>query len=216
LDRSSALRLPDPEYSWLFSEDDFVDLSGFVAKRTPQDPISGYLWNQFSAAAQQDLTSVASTPDQQKVALVQALDSILKGVLIYETVRFAKVALSPETLALKSQDPHGADLIRLNRLLLEDAYPLEIAKTSVIEFAKRQLAMGCVPLPHAMRHGNKTVSWYRGPLVPGKNTTTEVSLPIRAADELIYYDDAYGMFDVSYAAAWELAACSLCKTRAFP
>jgi hypothetical protein len=61
--------------------------------------------------------------------LVQALDNILKRVLIYETVRFDGVALSPETLALKSQDPKGTDLIRLNRLLLEDAYPREIAKS---------------------------------------------------------------------------------------
>jgi hypothetical protein len=61
--------------------------------------------------------------------LVQALDNILKGVLIHETVRFAGVALSQETLALKSQNPKGTNLIRLNRLLLEDAYPLEIAKS---------------------------------------------------------------------------------------
>src|SRR4029453_19087372 len=73
--------------------------------------------------------SATSTPKKQKLALVQALDNILKGVLIYETVRFAGVALSPETLALRSQNPKGTDLIRLNRLLLEDAYPLEIAKS---------------------------------------------------------------------------------------
>src|SRR4029453_19256334 len=73
--------------------------------------------------------SATSTPKKQKLALVQALDNILKGVLIYETVRFAGVALSPETLALRSQNPKGKDLIRLNRLLLEDAYPLEIAKS---------------------------------------------------------------------------------------
>ena len=110
---------------------DFIDLSGFVAKlRTLQDPISGYLWNQFSASTQKVLRSVTSTPEQQKLALVQALNNILKGVLIYETARFARVTLSPETQALKSQNPHGTDLIRLNRLLLEDAYPLEIAKSN--------------------------------------------------------------------------------------
>ena len=113
--------------SSLFSVGDVIDLSGFVAKlRTPQDPISSYLWNQFSASTQEVLTSV---PEQQKSALVQALNNILKGVSIYETVRFAGVALSPQTLALKSQNPEGTDLIRLNRLLLEDAYPLEIAKS---------------------------------------------------------------------------------------
>ena len=115
--------------SSLFSVGDFIDLPAFVAKLRTQDPISKCLWNQFSASTQGVLTSATSTPEEQKLALVQALDNILKGVLIYETVRFAGVALSPETLALRSQNPRGKDLIRLNRLLLEDAYPLEIAKS---------------------------------------------------------------------------------------
>ena len=125
----------------LFSVDHFVDLSGFVAKlRTLQDPISGYLWNQFSASTQQVLTSVTSTPEQQKSALVQALNDILsKGVSIWENERFARVTLSPETLALKSQNPR--DLIRLNRLLLEDAYPLEIAKSPTLK--SPNLASSC-------------------------------------------------------------------------
>jgi hypothetical protein len=81
--------------------------------------------------------------------------------------------------------------------------------------ARRYLAMGCVPLPHAMRQGNKTVSWYRGPLVPGNNTTKDFSLPIRSADELVYYDDTYGMFDVSYAAAWELGRLLALQSKSF-
>ena len=114
--------------SSLFSVGDFIDLPAFVAKlRTQQDPISKYVWDQFSGSTQGVLTS--ATPEKQKLALVQALDNILKGVLIYETVRFAGVALSPETLALMSQNPKGRDLICLNRLLLEDAYPLEIEKS---------------------------------------------------------------------------------------
>ena len=120
---------PVEKCSSLFSVGDFIDLAAFVAKLRTQDPISNYLWNQFSASTREVLTSATSTPEEQKLALVQALDNILKGVLIYETVRFARVALSPETLALRSQNPKGKDLIRLNRLLLEDAYPLEIAKS---------------------------------------------------------------------------------------
>ena len=115
--------------SSLFSVGDFIDLPAFVAKlRTQQDPISKFLWNQFSGPTQEVLKSATSTPAEQKLALVQALDNILKGVLIYEPVRFAGVALSQETNELKSQNPIGKDLIRLNRLLLEDAYPLQIAK----------------------------------------------------------------------------------------
>ena len=75
--------------------------------------------------------------------------------------------------------------------------------------------MGCVPLPHAMRQGNKTVSWYRGPLVPGNNTSKEFSLPIRTADELVYYDETCGVFDVSYSAAWELGRLLALQSKSF-
>jgi hypothetical protein len=60
-----------------------------------------------------------------------------------------------------------------------------------------------VPLPHYLRQGDTTVSWYRGPLIVGEHTA-EITLPIRAADELLRYDPAIGVFDASYAAAWEL------------
>jgi hypothetical protein len=70
--------------------------------------------------------------------------------------------------------------------------------------AKRYLAAGCVPLPHLMRGGDTTVSWYRGPLAPGADTSAPASLPARAADALVRYDPAIGLFDISYAAAWEL------------
>ena len=99
-------------------------------------------------------------------------------------------------------------------LRLPDPQPTG-ADPSIMDVAKRYLATGCVPLPHAMRQGNKTVSWYRGPLVPGKNTTKEFPLPIRSADELVYYDDRYGMFDVSYAAAWELGRLLALQSKSF-
>lgn len=69
--------------------------------------------------------------------------------------------------------------------------------------ADQYLAMGHVPLPHALRQGGKTVSFYRGPLSPGLPTDA-LPLPTRAADGLLRYDVHTGMLDVSYAAAWEL------------
>jgi hypothetical protein len=69
--------------------------------------------------------------------------------------------------------------------------------------AEAFLASGFVPLPHLLRQSEKTVSWYHGPLIPGENDST-VELPALAADQLARYDPARGMFDVSYAAAWEL------------
>jgi hypothetical protein len=65
------------------------------------------------------------------------------------------------------------------------------------------LTMGSVALRHTLRDGSATVSWYRGPLIPWDNKAT-VDLPVRTSDELVRYLPAMGMFDTTYAAAWEL------------
>lgn len=69
--------------------------------------------------------------------------------------------------------------------------------------AEKYLSMACAPLPHFLRQGSKTASWYHGPLIPCENTSS-LQLPARAADELLRYNPSNGMFDVSYSAAWEL------------
>lgn len=77
------------------------------------------------------------------------------------------------------------------------------------------LASGFVPLRHRFRQGDRSVSWYHGPFVPhevtgatadtpGAAVKPGVSLPASAADKLLIFDQTSGMFDASYAAAWEL------------
>ncbi len=72
--------------------------------------------------------------------------------------------------------------------------------------ANHFLQQGYVPLPHHFRRGGKSVSWYRSPLLAGKpgKQITDDQFPVYTADELLRYDTTYGMFDASYAAAWEL------------
>ncbi|REJ50632.1 MAG: hypothetical protein DWQ58_14980 [Microcystis aeruginosa TA09] len=70
--------------------------------------------------------------------------------------------------------------------------------------AEKYLSMGYVPLPHFLRQGGKTFSWYHSPLITGNNPNNNITLPIRTADELIIYNPDNGIFDVSYSAAWEL------------
>jgi hypothetical protein len=80
--------------------------------------------------------------------------------------------------------------------------------------AERRLAQGYVPLPHWMRQGEQTVSWYHGPLIPVENPV-EPLLPARSADELARYDAGVGLFDVSYAAAWELGRLLALQSKQF-
>lgn len=74
--------------------------------------------------------------------------------------------------------------------------------------AKRFLESGFVPLAHRFRQGDSSVSWYHGPLLPAReaplSTKPSRFTTARAADELLLYNRNQGMFDVSYAAAWEL------------
>ena len=67
---------------------------------------------------------------------------------------------------------------------------------------------GYAALTHDFRDGGQTFSWYRGPLIPyllGLVVNDDQSNPVfRTADSLLRYDPASGLFDTSYAAAFEL------------
>lgn len=65
------------------------------------------------------------------------------------------------------------------------------------------IGMGYVALGEHLRFSGETVSWYRGPLTPFR-VSTGLRAPISCADAANRYDPQTGMFDVSYAAAWQL------------
>ena len=57
--------------------------------------------------------------------LAEDLNGLITGAMVYEAERFDGVSLRPETSQLLSQNPRGQEAIQvLNRLLLEDAFPL--------------------------------------------------------------------------------------------
>jgi hypothetical protein len=114
---------------FLSSVGDFTDLWGLVGKLvTHTDAVSLYLWERFSPKVQQVLANPKATVMRQQNILVSALNEILRGNSIFERSRFAEVKLSAETRDLIQQSPTEKNQILLNRLLLEDAYRLEIVK----------------------------------------------------------------------------------------
>ena len=99
---------------------------------------------------------------------------------------------------------------------------------------KQVLNMGYVPLNHELRSVdvpknvskkkeikpsdltvNKTVSWYRGPLIPYEIKENSIRLPISSPDKVTVYDPTMGMFDTSYAAAWSLGRLLALQNKAF-
>jgi|ERR1035441_1335862 hypothetical protein len=66
---------------------------------------------------------------ERRNILRKELNRILTRTLpIYEKGRFAGIKLRPQTYALLAQYPSGSQLVQLNRLLLEDAYPMELER----------------------------------------------------------------------------------------
>jgi len=116
--------------SWLLSIND-LNWSSLPSKlRDAQDPLSQYLREQFSPELQQHLKGYKNSkfPAQElRQDLVTELNRLLQGSSLFQWDRFSKVALRPETQRLLKQNLQGEGVIRLHRLLLEDAYPQEIA-----------------------------------------------------------------------------------------
>ena len=115
----------------LLSVDDVTDATGLIAKLKDISALSRYLRSQFSPNTETLLSNHnnSSPPEPQLLrAVVAELNRILLSESFYDPQRFALITLTQKTNWLANQNPHGKELIRLNRLLLEEAYPDEIAK----------------------------------------------------------------------------------------
>jgi thioredoxin-dependent peroxiredoxin len=120
-----------------FSVDEIKDLPGLINRwREQSDPASAFLWKSLTKSGQSWLIRYQPSAPSSKQAqgvVVQALKKIIRGPCIYKVKRFKGVSLRPETTDLIKQSPKGHSLVRLNRLLLEDAYPLELSRNQRID-----------------------------------------------------------------------------------
>ena len=118
----------------LLTAGDFLDISSFAFKlQSHIEPFFLFLWNQCTEQERKTIENAVAGTRQQETALVDALltrlNAILRSGSIYNPQLFEKVEISPESLALLTLNPQGEELVRLNRLLLEDTCPQEIKKS---------------------------------------------------------------------------------------
>jgi tetratricopeptide (TPR) repeat protein len=116
--------------SW-FTGKDFTNLPALVAQLRPgdkQDPLSKWLFQNLGKPTQ-DLITGKGNESRLRTALAADLNHLLETGTIYDTSRFSQVKLSDYLQQFLAQNPQGDTRIRLNRLLLESAYPDEIAKS---------------------------------------------------------------------------------------
>ncbi|HEX8845928.1 MAG TPA: hypothetical protein VF791_14845 [Pyrinomonadaceae bacterium] len=108
----------------LFKEDDLIDPTSLIDQlRNDTTPLSKYLFNEILGIIDSFVTD-----EQRPGLLISGLDRIINGPSLYDPSLFAGINLRPETQSLLTQALQGQDLMRLNRMLLEDAYPDRIKK----------------------------------------------------------------------------------------
>jgi tetratricopeptide (TPR) repeat protein len=115
--------------SW-FEPDHFTNVQGLAAKLragAQQDPVSKFVAGKLSPNTQ---SLLAGNDDKAlRKALAHDFNEILEGGLIYDAERFKNVKLPVLIQKATKESPLPNEVIRLNRRMLEEAYPGEIAKS---------------------------------------------------------------------------------------
>ncbi len=96
------------------------------------DPLSSWIWEQSDDATQTAFRKFSDS-EQARILLVEKFNELLTKANLFEQPRFASVVLRPATQHLLSEVrlkdlKTGIEVIRLNRMLLEDAYPSELSQ----------------------------------------------------------------------------------------
>jgi hypothetical protein len=89
----------------------------------------GKIQDRFSDSGIKELKMIVDASNIAAV-LVTNLNRIIQRPCIYEKKRFQDVELRDQTKSLLMQNPKNEDLVRLNWLLLKDAYP-EFARSAI-------------------------------------------------------------------------------------
>lgn len=114
-----------------FANSDFKDAKSLVEKLTTKaDPMSAFLASNLSDSTLQTLASFRegnASVTAARLALMQDLNSLILKTNFYAPDRFSGVTLQKATTQLLSPDAPPRSMPRLNRLLLADAYPKELA-----------------------------------------------------------------------------------------
>jgi len=117
-----------------FTVDSLINVK-LLAQRLQRssEKIDAYVKSALSSNTLNILLSGNGGLDETRKLVVDDLNALIQKGAIYDPKLFEKVTLSPETKALLSQKPTGDDQIRLNRLLLVDAFPHILAPHTWVE-----------------------------------------------------------------------------------
>ena len=126
--------LDEQDFASTFTEDALRDrdLPSLAEKlKKPNRVFDRWLARKLSPKTKEalkDYRGKGSDPDLLKQSLLQDLNKIIQSDSVFTKARFNGISLREKVEKLVSNYPPDKDLKRLNRMLIEDAYPKEIAK----------------------------------------------------------------------------------------
>jgi hypothetical protein len=138
--------IQEPLAPTTLSGGDITDLDSLAKKLTEKsDPLSTFLADQLDDAAKAALAafspSDAATAKTLRSALAKSLNKVISPPPLYDSRRFQNIPLREETQDIRQKNPRVKNLARLNRLLLEDAYPKELAASPPASWIVKDGAM---------------------------------------------------------------------------
>jgi hypothetical protein len=130
--------------SWALTNSDFLRAPFFAIVKLAKhnDPTSLFIWEALTSETRAVLedyqskryhyqgTEARQMDDSMLKALLPELNALISGQLIYAEGRFSSTNLAEDTLQMLAKKPTGNALAHLNRMLLEDAYPDLLAKST--------------------------------------------------------------------------------------
>ena len=140
-DREKRNRLQDQNTvigESIFNASSFRKPSDLISKLAKhEDPITDYLWKQFSGHAQEVLAETGSNrkrTEEKKSILLDEFNRILLSNALHEIKGLSELKISEDILKLQSRETIKVQLMRRNRLLLESAFPGEITAKGLRAF----------------------------------------------------------------------------------
>jgi fucose permease len=128
-----------------FSAGEVEDLRSLAVKLEKPDRLfDAWLSTQLSKDTRKTLQNSQNQDADEKSArkgLLKDINDVIQGDSVFERQRFSGIVLRGETEQLLKRDPRGANLERLNRLLIEDAYPKELSKNPLLTSSFGFMAM---------------------------------------------------------------------------
>jgi hypothetical protein len=123
-----------PEAPIRFATEDIRDLAALTKKMTARrDAVAVFLHDTFDETTKTAVRDAASATgvDRPTVSVIlRGLNGLVGGGFsLFDVAGFKDVSLRPETEALRQPNPTGWRLARLNRMLLEDAFPTELVRS---------------------------------------------------------------------------------------